>query len=190
MKKIIVAITGASGSPVAVKLIDALSDAGYRIGLIVSRNGEKVMRFETGFGPEHYSEAGNITIYDNDDLAADISSGTSEFGAMIIVPCSTSTLAKINCGGADNLITRAAAVAIKERRSLVLVPREAPLSPIVLRNMKELAEIGVDIIPPMMEFYTRPETIDDMISFTAGRILDSLGIEHTLYRKWRGEEGM
>jgi len=186
--RIIVAITGASGSPIAVKLIDTLLEKGYTVGLIASENGNKVMRFETGYGIERYSDIENITIYDNNDLGADISSGTSRFEAMIIVPCSTSTLAKINCGIADNLITRAAVVAIKEKIDLILVPRESPLSPIILRNMKELADVGVNIIPPMMEFYTKPETIDDLISFTVGRILDSLGIEHGLYRKWTGKE--
>lgn len=186
--RIIVAVTGASGSPIAIKLIDTLLEKGYRIGLIASENGNRVMRFETGHGIEHYSDTEGITIYDNNDLGADISSGTTRFEAMIIVPCSTSTLAKINCGVADNLITRGAAVAIKEKIKLILVPRESPLSPIVLRNMKELADIGVEIIPPMMEFYTKPETIDDLISFTAGRILDSLEIEHRLYRRWNEKE--
>jgi 4-hydroxy-3-polyprenylbenzoate decarboxylase len=105
---------------------------------------------------------------------------------MVIVPCSTSTLAKINLGIADNLITRAASVAIKEGRKLVLVPREMPLSHIVLRNMKELAEAGVTIMPPMMEFYTRPRDLEEMVSFVTGRILDSLNVEHRLYDGWKG----
>ncbi len=185
-ERIIVGITGASGGPIAVKVIEALANAKCDMGLIFSENGEKVMEFETGKTPEDYRREG-ITIYDNSDLSADISSGTTPFEAMVIVPCSSSTLAKINCGIADNLITRVAAVAIKEQRKLTLVPRELPLSQIVLRNMKELAEVGAVIIPPMMEFYTRPETVDDMVSFVAGRILDSLGIEHDLYRRWQGQ---
>jgi len=185
--EIIVGITGASGGPVVVKVIESLIEKGYEIGLIASENGRKVMKFETGRTPEDYGEKG-VTIYENNDLSSNIASGTVPFEAVIIVPCSTSTLAKINCGIADNLITRVAAVAIKERRRLVLVPRETPLSPIALKNMKELAEIGTIILPPMMEFYTRPKTIDDMVSFTAGRILDSLGMEHDLYPEWRGEK--
>ncbi len=186
MARIIVAITGASGGPIAVRLLEALTEGGHEIGIVASDSGTKVMGFETGKRPEDFEGEG-ITVYDNSNLAADISSGTSAFDAMIVAPCSTSTLAKINCGIADNLITRVAAVSIKEGRKLVLVPREMPLSSIALRNMKELSEIGVVIIPPVMEFYTKPQSIDDMVSFVAGRALDSVGIKHNLYSPWKGE---
>jgi 4-hydroxy-3-polyprenylbenzoate decarboxylase len=123
--------------------------------------------------------------YDDNDLEAAISSGSNDFDAMVIVPCSMSTLSKVACGIADTLITRTASVALKEGRRLILVPRETPLSKIHLDNMSRLREAGAVVLPAMPAFYTKPKTIQDMVEFVSGKIMESLGLDHQLYEKWK-----
>ncbi len=176
--KIVVAITGASGAEIAVTLLQNLR--GHDVSLILSRNAVKILRYETGLSVAELKK--NVTrVYDNEEMEVDIASGTNKFDALVIVPCSTSTLAKIACGIADNLITRVAAVALKERRKIILVPRETPLSAITLKNMYTLAQLGVVILPPVPAFYLKPGNMQDVIRYIAGKILDILEIPHTLY---------
>ncbi len=179
---ILVAVTGASGSTYARRLIEVL---GTRAEVILSRDAEAVVKFETGLGPKEFT-AGAQTVYRGDDLAAAPASGSHRFAALVVVPCSGTTVAKIAAGIADNLVTRAAAVALKEGRPLILVPRETPLSAIALENLLKLARLGVVILPPNPGFYGRPKEIEDLVDFVVARILDHLGVEHDLGPRWTG----
>lgn len=152
--------------------------------LVVSKMAEKIIPHETGYTVEQVRSMADV-VYEDDDLFASIASGSYRFDAMIVAPCSTSSLAKISNGLADTLITRAAAVALKESRKLILVVRETPKSAIVLENELRLARCGVCILDANPGFYSKPETVDDIIGFVVGRCLDQLGIEHDLYRKWK-----
>lgn len=179
---ILVAVTGASGAAYARRLIEVL---GKRADVILSRDAEAVVKFETGLGPKEFT-AGVSAVYRGDDLAAAPASGSHRFAALVVVPCSGTTVAKIAAGIADNLVTRAAAVALKEHRSLILVPRETPLSAIALENLLKLARLGVVILPPNPGFYGRPREMEDLVDFVVARILDHLGIEHDLGPRWTG----
>ncbi|MFQ6128423.1 MAG: UbiX family flavin prenyltransferase [Thermoplasmata archaeon] len=178
--RIIIAITGASGIPYATTLLRELKEEKH---LIISDNAATVIERESDIGIEEIRGMAEF-IYDPDDMTAPMSSGSSRFEAMIIVPCSMSTLSKIAYGIADNLICRAAQVFLKEGRKLVLVPRETPLSSIHLRNMKSLADCGAVILAAMPPFYTRPSKVGDLVDFVVGKILDSLEIQHDLYDPW------
>jgi len=180
--RFVVGVTGASGAVYARRLIEVLGD---RADVVVSRDAEPVLAFETGLSREDFV-AGARVAYRGDDLSAPIASGSHPFEALVIVPCSGTTLAKIATGLADNLVTRAAAVALKERRKLILVPRETPLSPIALEQLLKLANLGVVVLPAMPGFYGRPETIEDLVDFVVGRILDHLGVTHRLGPRWEG----
>ena len=180
--KTVVGITGASGSVYGIKLLRALP--GQKT-VIVSEDGGKIAREEMGLGPEQIAALAHQS-FDNDDLEAPIASGSARFDAMVIAPCSASTMSKIACGIADNLITRAASVALKERRRLVLVVRETPLSLIHIQNMERLALAGATVMPACPAFYPRPESIDDMVDFVVGRVLDQLGVENSMYSRWEG----
>lgn len=178
----VVGVTGASGSAYAVTLLENLEG---EIDLIVSRDAEAVVRMETGREPKAL-EALATRTFRNEDVGAPPASGSTPFDAMVIVPCSGTTVAKIAAGIADNLITRAAAVALKEGRTLVLVPRETPLSPIMLENLAKLARAGATVLPAMPGFYNRPESVQDLVDFVVGRILDHLGQKHDLVPPWQG----
>ena len=178
---IVLAITGASGAIIGIKLLENLKDE--NVSLIISENAKRIIEYETGYSLDYILSLPK-RVYENDNMEADIASGTNKFDALVIAPCSTSTLAKINCGIADNLITRVASVALKEERKLILVPRETPLSSVVLRNMYELSKIGVRIIPPVPAFYLKPESIEDVVNYVVGKILDALGIKHRLYESY------
>ncbi len=192
MSRYIVGVTGASGSAYAVRLLEELLRGGHEVHLVVSETGQKVTEYETGIniGPE-FADAypqGKLVIHPHDDLFASISSGSYPTDGMVIVPCSMTTLGEIASGTSRNLVGRAADVCIKERRKLVLVPRELPFSTIHLRNMLTLSEMGVVILPANPGFYHKPQTLSDIVDFIVSRILDSLGIENSLYHKWRQEE--
>ncbi len=179
---ILVAVTGASGAAYARRLIEEL---GHRADVILSRDAEAVVKFETGLGPKQFTQ-GARRVYRGDDLAAPPASGSHRFAALVIVPCSGTTIAKIAGGIADNLVTRAAAVALKEKRPLILVPRETPLSAIALENLLKLARLGVVVLPASPGFYGHPKEVDDLVDFVVARILDHLGIEHSLGPRWSG----
>ena len=189
MKKYIIAITGASGSIYALRLIEELLKNGHLIYLIVSDNGAKVLEYETGIRLFNFIEGmkekyGNIILEDIDNLFSSVASGSFKTDGMIILPCSMSSLGEIAHGVSKNLIGRAADVCIKEKRPLVIVPRETPLSSIHLKNMLILSESGVTILPAMPGFYHKPEILEDVVNFVVGKILDVLNIENNLFKKW------
>lgn len=201
MPNYIVAITGASGSIYADKLIRALKAAEQGINLLITDPGKLVMADELGW--QWPTENGQIQTYLREqfgylkgnsqlqyfaynDIGAQIASGSAKNKAMIIVPCSMSTLSGIACGASNNLVQRAADVMLKEKRPLLIVPRETPLNQIHLKNMLTLAKAGAHIIPAMPAFYQKPHTIDDLANFMVGRILDILDIEHNLFKRWTG----
>jgi 4-hydroxy-3-polyprenylbenzoate decarboxylase len=176
----VVAITGASGIAYGVKILKELP--GEKI-LVISEMAKKIIPKETELSVKEIEKMADA-VFDDNDLFASISSGSYAFDAMIVAPGSSSSLAKIATGLADTLITRAAAVAIKESRKLILVTRETPKSAIMLENELKLARCGVIILDANPGFYSHPKTVDDIISFIAGRCLDQLRIDHSLYKKW------
>ncbi len=195
--RIVVGVTGASGALYAVRTLRALLLAGVEIDLVVSAFGARLLRDETGLDleeetvPEFLARTegltaatGRVVRYDERDLGAPVSSGSYPASGMVVVPCSTKTLSGIAHGASLNLIERAADVTLKERRRLVLVPREAPLSLVHLRNMTAVTEAGAVIIPAAPGFYQKPETFEDLGDFIAGRILNVFGIPQKLFTPW------
>ena len=192
MKKIIVGITGASGSVYFLRLMEVLSRQELQIHLIASEQGRKVLAYETGADLEEQvrlwnKNKANLVLEDNSNLFSAVASGSYRCDAMVVLPCSMSTTAEIAGGVTKTLLTRAADVMIKERRTLVLVPRETPLSTIHLKRMYELSQLGVIILPAMPGFYGHPETVGDIIDFVDGKTLDSIGIENDCYQRWEGK---
>lgn len=181
--RIVLAITGASGAVYGVSILQELAERAVETHLIISRAAEYILRQETGLTADRLKEFA-AHAYGEDDFAADIASGSFRHDGMVIAPCSMKTLAGVAHGYAENLTLRAADVTIKERRRLVLLPRETPLSPIHLENMLKLARLGVTIMPPVPAFYLRPRTVDDLIRFTTARVLDQLGVAHDLAARW------
>ncbi len=178
--RVVVGVTGASGVQYAYRLLQELRDQAV---LILSEDGRKVIAAETEMSPEDFSSLAGET-YSNDDFQSPVASGSSPFDAMVVIPCSMNTLAKIALGLADNLITRGASVALKEGRKLILVPRETPLHTTHLNHMTSAAEMGALILPAMPGFYHRPKEVDDLVNFIVGRVLDHLGVEHALVDRW------
>lgn len=176
----VVAISGASGAVYGIRLLQALE--GER-DLIVSHNARRIIEAETDYSVGQV-EAMADAVYDDSDLSAPVASGSCRFDAMFVAPCSESTVAKIANGIADTLITRAAAVCIKEGRPLVLVVRESPKSAVMLENELKLARLGVRIADANPGFYPRPETVDDIVDIVVGRALDQVGADRGLYRRW------
>jgi 4-hydroxy-3-polyprenylbenzoate decarboxylase len=173
--KLVVAITGASGVQLGKKFVDYLPEY-VEAHVVVSERARTVERFEQA----------DVTLYDADDIAAAVSSGSFLVDAVAVIPCSMNTLAKIACGIADNLPTRVAAVALKEQRRLLLAPREMPFSAIALENMLKLSRLGVVIAPPVAGYYAESDTLEDMERFIIGKWYDSLGIKHELFTRWKG----
>ena len=189
MRKIVIGITGASGSIYAVRLIEELLSKGIFVHIICTENGKKVMKFETSLDIHEWVQElkdkyNNVKLEDINNLFSGVASGSFKFDAMIILPCSMGTLAEISNGLAKNLLCRAADVALKENRKLIIVPRETPLNAIHLENMLKLSKLGVSILPAMPGFYHKPESMDDLINFVVGKILDLLSIENILFKKW------
>jgi 4-hydroxy-3-polyprenylbenzoate decarboxylase len=200
MRSIAVAITGASGAIYATRTVAALLALPARVELIVSDYGRRLLRDELGedvtverlvpFLSRKYGEAvaaGTLTAHNNRDLGATLASGSHGCTGMVIVPCSMKTLAGVAHGLSRNLVERAADVMLKERRTLVIVPRETPMSLPQLRNMVLCAEAGAMLMPAMPAFYQQPRTLDDLADFMAGKILGALGFEHQLYPAWTGQ---
>lgn len=183
-RRLIVAITGASGTIFGVRLLEMLQGTGIETHLIMSRWGARTLVHETSYTPEQVHALASV-VHPLTDQGATISSGSFVTIGMVIAPCSVRTLAAIAHGLGDNLIHRAADVVLKERRKLVLAVREAPLSDIHLENMLKLSRMGVVISPPMPALYSRPQTIDDMVNYTCVRLLDQLGV-HVDAARWAG----
>lgn len=190
MSKYVVGITGASGSIYGIKVVEALAESGAEVEIIVTDMGRKVMEYETGIliGNWLKSFGACVRILDNHNLFSGAASGSYPVDGVVLAPCSMSKLAHIAAGITPDLLTRAADVALKQHSPLALVPRETPLSAIHLRNMLRLAECGAYIVPAMPAFYQRPENINDLADFMAGRVLDCLKVENHRYRRW-GKEG-
>ncbi|HGZ70225.1 MAG TPA: UbiX family flavin prenyltransferase [Nitratifractor sp.] len=172
--RVVVAISGASGVALGNKFIEYLPKD-IEVHLVYSKSAQIVQKYE---------HSSSVTLYNNSNIAAAISSGSFRVDATAVIPCSMNTLAKIAYGISDNLITRVAAVAIKEQKKLLLAPRELPLSAIALENMQKLATLGVVIAPPILGYYSEAETIEEMEKFIIGKWFDSLGIEHNLFKRW------
>jgi 4-hydroxy-3-polyprenylbenzoate decarboxylase len=196
------AITGASGAQYGLRLLQCLMDAGRPVYLMISQPGQIVIGMETDlalpgrpadmqrFLTDYYQAApGQLRVFGRDQWTAPVASGSGAPGAMVVCPCTTGTLSAIACGASNNLIDRAADVVLKERRKLILVPRETPFSEIHLENMLKLARMGAVILPPNPGFYHQPDSVSDLVDFVVGRILDHLDIEHELIPRWGLESG-
>jgi 4-hydroxy-3-polyprenylbenzoate decarboxylase len=197
VRTITLAFTGASGMPYGLRLLECLLGAGTRVQLLYSAAAQIVAKQECALtlptqpreaartlGERYGARQDQLLVYARDDWLAPMASGSNPGDAMAICPCTMGTLGAIAGGLADNLIERAADVMLKERRPLVLVPRETPLSTIHLDNMLRLAEAGAVILPPAPGFYTQPRTIDDLVDFVVARVLDHLGVAHDLVARW------
>jgi len=185
-KRVVVGITGATGVVYGVRLLERLREAEVETHLIISRWGARTLLHEAGRSREQVEALASV-VYAPNDMGAAISSGSFPTTGMIVAPCSARTLAAIAHGFDDNLIHRAADVALKERRKLVLSVREAPLSDIHLENMLKLSRMGAVILPPMPAFYHHPQSIDDLIDYTVARMLDQFAIEIPGVPRWSGE---
>jgi 4-hydroxy-3-polyprenylbenzoate decarboxylase len=183
--RLVVALTGASGVIYGIKTLDALKNLGIESHLIISEWAERNIKIETDVTIDDVKSLAS-RVYEDENLAAPVSSGSFRTDGMAIVPCSMKTLASIAGGFDDSLISRAAGVCIKEQRKLVLVPRETPLSRIHLNNMARVAGAGAVILPAMPGFYHRPKGIDELVNHVVGKILDQFAIDHGLFRRWGG----
>ncbi|QZA09777.1 UbiX family flavin prenyltransferase [Mycolicibacter heraklionensis] len=182
--RVVVAITGATGAALGIRLLEALGQLGVETHLVLSDWARATIKIETDFTVEQVRALASHT-YSVGDLAAGISSGSFRIDGMVVCPCSMKTLSAIRIGFSDNLITRAADVTLKERRKLVLVAREAPLSEIHLENMHHLARAGAVIFPPTIAYYGRPGSVGEVTDYIVGRVIDQLGIEHSLIDRWK-----
>jgi len=184
--RLVVGVTGASGVVYAKRLLEVLKEKNIETHVIVSKTAERIIKHELEMDRADFDKLGRY-CYREDEVDAPLASGSFKIDGMVIIPCSLKTLAGIASGYTDNLILRAADVTLKEKRKLVLVPRETPLSAIHLRNMLKLAIIGVVILPAMPSFYHKPKSIHELVDFIVGKILDVFGIEHDLFRRWGTE---
>lgn len=198
-KRWIVGITGASGSIYGTRLIHVLLGMDIDVHLIITEAGWRVLKEELGWTASRRQDAleaefrdaltsGRLVFHPNADIGASIASGSFRVEGMIIMPCSMGTLASVSRGISDDLMTRAADVMLKEGRKLVLVPRETPLHAIHLENMLTLARLGVKLVPAMPAFYYGPQSLDDIVNFLVGKVLDQLPLDHDLYRRWGDEQ--
>ena len=196
-QQIALAITGASGAPYAKRLLEQLLLQGITVHLMISAAGRIVLADELDWKlparaadatkvleTQFNCQAGQIKLYGEQQWSSPLASGSPSVPTMIVCPCTMGTLSAIACGGSDNLINRAADVMIKEQRKLIVVPREAPFSPIHLENMLKLSRLGVCIMPPNPGFYFRPQTLEDVVDFVVARILDQASIKHQLMPRW------
>ncbi|MBM3309281.1 MAG: UbiX family flavin prenyltransferase [Candidatus Altiarchaeales archaeon] len=184
--RIVVAITGASGIVLGQILVEELAKQKHEIHLIVSRGAEEVARHEEGIDLSKAKKKA-FKVYDEKDLAASLASSSFKIDAMVVIPCSMKTLSGIANGYADNLIARAAENCLKMNWKLIVCPRDTPLSLPALENMRKLKIAGACILPLNMAYYYKPKTVSDVNNFFVGKILDALGLEHSLYRKWGGK---
>jgi polyprenyl P-hydroxybenzoate/phenylacrylic acid decarboxylase-like protein len=185
--RLVIAMTGATGAGLGIRLLEALGQLGVETHLILSDWARATIKIETDTSVDEVRALASHT-YSARDLAAGISSGSFRTDGMVVCPCSMKTLSAIRVGYSDNLITRAADVTLKERRRLVLVAREAPLSEIHLENMHYLARAGAVIFPPTVAYYSRPTSVDEVTDHVVGRVIDQLGIEHSLINRWKDDQ--
>lgn len=196
-KRITVAITGASGAQYGLRLIECLVKANIQVLVMVSKAAQVVIATETTLklpsqaaAMSRYlcerfgAEEGQVVVFGKEDWMSPVASGSGSPAAMVVCPCSTGALSAIATGASNNLIERAADVALKERRQLILVPRESPYSAIHLENMLKLTQMGATIMPASPGFYHQPRSVDDMVDFIVARLLDHLGVEHTMVERW------
>ena len=181
--RLIIAFTGASGVIYGKRLLEVLHNKNIETYLVISQAAKKIIKHELGKSEKTLVKLANH-VYEIDDWNSPIVSGSFKTDGMVIVPCSMKTLAGIANGFAENVILRAADVMLKEKRILILVPRETPLNTIHLRNMLDLIKQGVNIVAAMPAFYYKPEKIDDLVDFIVGRVLDQLDVKHDLYQSW------
>jgi len=181
--KLIIGITGSTGVIYGIKLLEVLKGKNIDTHLILTEWAQKCIAMETDYKLDQVKSLAT-TVSDEKNMAASVSSGTHKIDGMIVIPCSMKTLSGIANGYDETLVARAAGVTIKESRKLVLVTRETPLTAINLENMLKLARLGVVILPPVPGFYTKPKTIDEIVSHTVGKCLDQFDIEHDLYKRW------
>jgi len=186
--RLIVAITGASGTIFGVRMLEALKSLQVETQLVMSKWARSTLAHETNYTLEEVEHLASV-VHKHDNQAAPISSGSFRTDGMIVAPCSMKTLASIRVGYGEGLICRAADVTLKERRKLVLLTRESPFSEIHLENMLVLARMGVVIFPPIPAFYNRPKTVDDVVNHIVGRVLDQFGLEMPAMSRWGGFQG-
>lgn len=193
---LVMGITGASGAPYAVRLLQCLAASGQRVQLIVSSHGLRLLDTEMGIGSIDVLRGAvgaegwdtYVKTYANEDRGAPPASGSAPSSGMVVCPCSMGTLSAISVGASRSLIERAADVALKERRKLVLVPRETPLSAIHLQNMLRVTRAGAVVLPATPGFYGKPESVNDLVDFVVARVLDQLGVAHTIGKRWDGKK--
>lgn len=186
MRKLIVGLTGASGSIFGVRLLEALAESDVESHVIVSKWAQRTLEHETALKLDYIKDLAD-EYYGPGDMGAKVSSGSFVTDGMVIVPCSARSMAAVAGGFGEHLVHRAADVILKERRPLVLVVRETPLNDIHLENMLKLSRMGVTILPPMPAFYNHPETLDDMVNHIVARILDQFAIESDFAKRWEGD---
>ncbi|NMC30879.1 MAG: UbiX family flavin prenyltransferase [Veillonellaceae bacterium] len=185
MNRLIVGMSGASGAVIGIRLLESMRHfSDWETHLILSRAARQTIRMETEYSEEEVCSLASC-IYSTDDVGACVASGTFKTSGMAIVPCSMKTVAGIAIGYSENLLLRAADVALKEKRRLVVVARETPLNAIHLRNMLTLAEMGAMILPPMLSFYNRPDSVQDQVDHIVGKILNSFDLEWSGFRRWK-----
>ena len=203
MSNYVVGVSGGSGAPYTKRVIEGLIDAGHDAKLVITDAGRRVFDIELGISlsgdPTEDTKTlmekldiggaqGSLELFHQSNVASTIASGSYECAGMVVLPCSMGTLARIATGVSSNLLERAADVAIKERRPLILVPRETPLSLIHLRNMTSVTEAGAIVMPAMPGFYHHPKKVQDLVDIIAGRVLNGLGVDSRLLRRWQGVE--
>ena len=184
-QKLIIAMTGATGSIFCVRLLELLQGSGVETHLVMSKWAKRTLDYETEYSSEQIQDLAT-EVYPLHDQGATISSGSFLTSGMVVIPCSMRTLSAIAQGAGDNLIHRAADVILKERRKLVLVARESPLNEIHLENMLKLSRMGAMVMPPMPAFYNLPQNLDDMVNHVVGRVLDQFEIHLDVVKRWRG----
>ena len=182
--RVIVGLSGATGAVYGIRLLEELKKQGAETHLVISKWGEHTIAEETVYTAEIVKSLAAFN-YDVNDLSCSISSGSFPVDAMVISPCSMKTLAGIACGITDNLLVRAADVCLKERRKLILLARESPLSLIHLENMVRVTKAGAIVMPPVPAFYTKPQSLDDLINQTVWKIIDQLGLPAPMYKRWK-----
>ena len=196
MRKIVVGITGASGSIYGLRLVEELLRAGKQVALLLTNAGRQVLAYETGLHlteaitqctqqlREYFQVGDQLQYYALNDFFAPIASGSNAPEAVVICPCSMGTAGRIAAGLSDNLLERVADVVLKEHKKLLLVPRETPFNQIHLENLLRLSQAGAQILPAMPGFYQQPQSVEDLVNFVVGKVLDNLGVEHQLFQRW------